>query len=128
MKSTDLRPGMAIRMDGNLYIITQFIHVTPGNLRAFVSVKIKNIATHLTVEKRLRSGEEIEQVMLDKRDMEYLYSDATGHVFMDQESYDQIPVSDEQIGEMMKFIKPNTVVGMLLHEGKIGRASCRARV
>lgn len=118
MKSTDLRPGMAIRIDGNLYIITQFTHVTPGNLRAFVNVKIKNIASGLTVERRLRSGEEVEQVMLDRRDMEYLYTDSTGHVFMDQESYDQIPVSDEQIGEMMKFIKPNTVVGMLLHEGR----------
>ena len=70
MKSNDLRPGMAIKMDNALYVVTQFTHVTPGNLRAFVALKIKNVATGAIIDKRLRSGEDVEQVDLDKRPME----------------------------------------------------------
>ncbi len=70
MKSTDLRPGMAIKMDGNLYVITQFTHVTPGNLRAFIQIKIKRISDGTTLEKRLRTGGEVEQVDVDPREIE----------------------------------------------------------
>lgn len=118
MKSTDLRPGMAIKIDGALYVITQFTHVTPGNLRAFVSVKIKNVITGALIEKRLRSGEEIETVDLDRRPMEYLYTEAAGHVFMDQESFEQINLPDSLVGEYMGFVKPNTVITVLICENK----------
>ncbi len=117
MKSTDLRPGMAIKLDGTLYVITQFTHVTPGNLRAFVQVKIRNVQTGALIEKRLRSGEEIETVDLDRRPMEYLYSDASGHVFMDQENFEQITLPDSLIGESMGYVKPNTVITVLVAEG-----------
>ncbi len=119
MKSTDLRPGMAVKIDGNLFIITQFTHVTPGNLRAFIQVKLKNVMTGLSIEKRLRSGEEVERIDLDNREMEYLYSDSSGHVFMDCESYDQVALSDEMVGDMMKFIKANTRVTGMVHDGKV---------
>jgi len=118
VKSNDLRPGMAIKMDGNLFLITQFQHVTPGNLRAFIQVKIRNLNTGVIIEKRLRSGEEIEQVELDRREMEYLYSEASGHVFMDQQSYDQTSLSKDLIAEQMGFIKPNTVVNVLICDGQ----------
>lgn len=118
MKSTDLRPGMAIKMDGNLFVITQFQHVTPGNLRAFVAVKIKNVVTGSIIEKRLRSGEEIERVDLDRRDMEYLYSESQGHVFMDQESFEQVTLPDALVGEFMGYVKPNTAITVLMCEGK----------
>lgn len=114
MKSTELRPGMAVVIDSNLYIITQFQHVTPGNLRAFVVVKLKNVASGLTSEKRLRAGEEIERVNLDRRDMEYLYTDATGHVFMDQETFDQTAISHDLVGDFMVYVKPNSVIGVLM--------------
>ena len=65
VKSTELRPGMAVKLDGNLFVITQFTHVTPGNLRAFVSIKIKNVVNGSIIEKRLRSGEDIEVIDLD---------------------------------------------------------------
>ena len=110
---------MAIRMDGNLFVITQFTHVTPGNLRAFVQVKLKNVLTGGGTEKRLRSGEEVEQIDLDRREMEYLYSDSSGHVFMDTEHYDQVAISGEMVGESMKFLKPNTKVFGLVHEEKV---------
>src|SRR5690606_39758015 len=105
------------KLDGTLYVITQFTHVTPGNLRAFVQVKIRNVQTGALIEKRLRSGEEIETVDLDRRPMEYLYSDASGHVFMDQENFEQITLPDSLIGESMGYVKPNTVITVLVAEG-----------
>jgi elongation factor P len=110
---------MAIKMDGNLFVITQFTHVTPGNLRAFVQVKLKNVKTGLSVERRLRSGEDVEQVDLDRREMEYLYSDSSGHVFMDTETYDQAALSNELVGELMRFVIPNTRVMGLVHDGNV---------
>jgi elongation factor P len=117
VKSTDLRPGIAIKMDGVLYVVTQFTHVTPGNLRAFVQVKIKSVVNGITLEKRLRSGEEIETVDLDKRQMEYLYKESSGYVFMDSENYEQISLQEELIGDLMGYVKPNTVITVLLSEG-----------
>ena len=122
MKSTDLRPGMAVRMDGQVYVITQYQHVTPGNLRAFVQVKLKRVPEGTTIEKRLRSGEDVERVDLDRRPMEYLYEEASGsgggYVFMDVENYDQITLPADLVGEQMPFIKPNTQVTVLFTEGK----------
>ncbi len=118
MKSTDLRPGTAVKIDGALFVVTQFTHVTPGNLRAFVQIKIKNVANGTIIEKRLRSGEEIEQVDLDKRQMEYLYQEGQGYVFMDTENFEQLTLSEEMIGDMMGYVKPNTVIIVLLSEGK----------
>jgi elongation factor P len=118
VKSTDLRPGIAIKMDGAICVITQFTHVTPGNLRAFVQIKYKNIQNGIVKEARLRSGEEVEQVDVDRTEMEYLYSDNTGHVFMNTSTYDQVTISDELIGEFMKFVKPNTNIIVLMCEEK----------
>lgn len=119
MKATDLRPGMAVSFDGKLYVITYFMHVTPGNLRAKVQLKIKDVLTGQVVERRLRADEDVNQTDLDRREIEYLYSDNSGHVFMDQENYEQITLSDDLVGESMKFLKPNTVVTGLIHEGNV---------
>lgn len=122
MKSTDLRPGLAIKLDGQLYVITQYTHVTPGNLRAFVQVKLKRISDGTIIEKRLRSGEEVEQVDLDRREVEYLYQENTGsgesYVFMDMQDYDQFSLPAEMVKDQMPFLKPNTVVQALVAEGK----------
>lgn len=117
MKSTDLRPGMAVKIDGNVYVITQFQHVTPGNLRAFVQVKLKRVPDGTTIEKRLRAGEDVESVNLDRRQAEYLYSDPTGHIFMDSENYDQFTLSNDLASEAMHYIKPNTTITVLFTEG-----------
>jgi len=118
VKSTDLRPGMAIKMDGNLFVITQFTHVTPGNLRAFVSVKIKNVINGYIIERRLRSGEEIDVVDLDRRPMEYLYAEASGFVFMDQDNFEQITLPEALVGDIMGYVKPNTVITVLICENR----------
>lgn len=118
MKSTELRPGMAVILDGNLYVITKFVHATPGNLRAFVQLKLRNVANGTYIEKRLRAGEEIETTSLDRRQVEYLYSDSTGHVFMDQESYDQVVISDAMISEEMSYVRPNATITVLINQEK----------
>jgi len=119
VKASEMRPGMAVIIDGELYICTRSAHVTPGNLRAFVQAKLKKISDGITMEKRLRATEDVEQAFLDKREMEYLYSDNTGHILMDMQSYDQVTVPDEMIGELIHFFKPNTVLTALLHKEKI---------
>lgn len=109
---------MAVKIDGHLNVVTQFTHVTPGNLRAFVSIKIKNVIHGAILEKRLRSGEDIEVVDLDRRPMEYLFSEASGHVFMDQDSFEQMTLPDALVGEYMGYVKPNTVITVLICENR----------
>ncbi len=118
MKATMLRPGLACRFDGKLYVITRFEHRTPGNLRAFIQITIKDVLTGAKLEKRLGSGDEVDVVNLDRREMEYLFADNTGFTFMDSESYDQVTLSEEFVGDQMLFIKPNTKVIMLVHDGR----------
>ena len=118
MKATMLRPGLACRMDGKLYVITKFEHRTPGNLRAFIQIKITDVLTGNQLEKRLGSGDELDVVDLDRRPMEYLYSDNTGHTFMDNETYDQMTLDDDFVGEQKYYLKPNTAVIMLVHDAK----------
>jgi elongation factor P len=118
MNSTDLRPGMAIKIDGNLYLITEFTHVTPGNLRAFVQVKLRNLKTGSLADKRLRSGETVEQVDLDRRGMEYLYQQGGKFVFMDSQSYEQVELAADFVGDFPLYILPNTEVILLWCDGK----------
>jgi elongation factor P len=114
-----MRPGMAFTMDNQLCTCVQATHVTPGNLRAFVQAKLRRLSDGAMLEKRLRSTEEVDQAFLDRRDMEYLYSDNTGHILMDTKTYDQVTVSNDLIGDAIKFCKPNTVVTTLVHSGNI---------
>lgn len=119
MKASDLRPGMAVTIDGKLYVCFQATHVTPGNLRAFIQAKLRCIADGIIIEKRLRSTEELEQAFLDHRDMEYLYSDNTGHVLMDNKTYDQITVPNELFGDSIKYFKPNTTLSVMLYKENV---------
>ncbi len=118
MNSTDLTPGMAIKMDGKLFLITETEHRTPGNLRAFVQIKIRDLKSGSLIEKRLRSGEDVEQVDLDRRQMEYLYDQGGKSVFMDLESYDQVELSKEVVGDLALFVLPNTQMIVLWCDGK----------
>lgn len=110
---------MAFIVDGQLCICTVATHVTPGNLRAFVQAKLRRLSDGNMLEKRLRSTEDVEQAFLDKRDMEFLYSERDSHVFMDNVTFDQVSVSSEQLGDSILYFKPNTVVTALMHDGRI---------
>jgi elongation factor P len=110
---------MAAIMDGKLCVCVQSVHVTPGNLRAFVQAKLRVVADGTMIEKRLRATEDVEEAYLDRRDMEYLYSDNTGHVLMDMKTYDQMTVSEEIFGEAKKYFKPNTPVVALVYKENV---------
>lgn len=107
---------MAVSIDGQAWLVVSQEHVKPGKGPAYAQVKFKNIQTGAHQEKRLRSAEEVDQVNLDRRPMEYLYSDASGAVFMDNETYDQINIPADVLGNALQYVKPNTgVVGMVFN-------------
>lgn len=110
---------MAVLIDSELSVVTKTDHVKPGKGPAYVQLKVKSIANGNVLDKRLRAVEDVERVNLDRRDMEYLYSDNSGHVLMDNENFDQITVSDALIGEFMPYIKPNSTVPTLVYDGNI---------
>ena len=118
MNSTELRPGMAIKMDGRLFLILETEHRTPGNLRAFVQIKIRDLKSGSLIDKRLRSGEDVEQVDLDRRQMEYLYQQGNMAVFMDLESYEQVELPKEVVGDLALYVLPNTQIIVLWCDGR----------
>ncbi len=119
MKATEMRPGMAVKIDGKLFVITRTEHRTPGNLRAFMQIKLKDVKGGSIVERRFASSDDLDVAMLDRREIEYLYSDNSGHVFMDTETYEQYALDAELLGDAMKFLKANTTIIGLLNEGNI---------
>lgn len=117
MKATDLRPGQGVKMDGKLFVITQFEHRTPGNLRAFIQIKIRDVISGKYLEKRLSSTEDVETINLDRRGMEFLFADGVGGgTFMDLETYDQVEMNSDLLGDALLYMAPNTQCTVLFHE------------
>jgi elongation factor P len=116
MKASDLRVGQGVRVDGKLFVITQFENRTPGNLRAFTQIKIRDVVTGKYLEKRLSSTEDVEAITLDRRTMEFLYGDGSGGTFMDLDNYDQVELSEELLGDALLYMAPNTTCTVLFHE------------
>lgn len=110
---------MVIRMDGSLWTVVEFQHVNPGNWRAFVRTKLKNLKSGKVVEIRFRAGESIDPVRIDRKEYQYLYHDSTGYVCMDKETYDQISVTDEIVGVGGKFLKDGETITILLNGNDI---------
>ena len=119
MKSQDIRPGMAIESDGQIWLVTKTEHVKPGKGPAYTQLKLKNLKSGGTVEKRLRSGEGVEQAVLDRREMEYLYSDGSGAVFMDSQNYDQLNIEANVLGDALLYVNPNTTVTALVYQSNV---------
>ena len=111
----DLKTGLTLEIDGGLWNVVEFMHVKPGKGAAFVRTKLKNAQTGNVVEKTFRAGEKVAKATLDKRDMQYLYKEGNDYVMMDLESYEQIGVSADKIGEGVKYLKENMNVTILLH-------------
>jgi elongation factor P len=112
--TSDFFPGMCIKMDGNIWTIVEFQHVNPGNWRAFVRAKMKNIKSGKVVETRFRAGEAVDQIRVENREFQFLYADGSGFNFMDQETYDQLSVDGDLVGDGSKFLKEGSVVKMLM--------------
>jgi elongation factor P len=117
IQANSLRAGMCILHDGDVCRVMTVTHRTPGNLRAFVQVRMRNIRTGNSFEHRFSSTESVERAMLDTVPMEYLYSDGDHHHFMNQENYEQLALTDEVLGDGMLYLLPNTVIKVDLYEG-----------
>ncbi|XAM01226.1 elongation factor P [Phycisphaeraceae bacterium D3-23] len=118
MKANDLKPGKAIVQDGQVWIVTKTEHVKPGKGGAFVQAKVKSMKTGSVQEKRFRSSDDVDGINLDRREMEYLYSDGSGAIFMDSETFDQVTLPEDILGDALKFLKPNEKISGLHHDGQ----------
>ena len=119
MRASDIRKGTAVIMDGKLFVVTGADHNTPGNLRAKVQFKMRDVIKGTIQDKRVGATDDIQTATLDRRQVEYLYSDNEGHVLMDMETYDQNTIPKEVFGEDILFLKPNTPLTAMFHEGKV---------
>ena len=115
----DFRNGITIELEGNVFQIIEFQHVKPGKGAAFVRTKLKNIKNGGVVEKTFRPTEKCPQGRIDRKDMQYLYADGDMYNFMDVETYEQIALSQDEIGDALKFVKENEMVKMLSHNGQV---------
>ncbi len=115
----DFRNGVTIEIEGNIYQIIEFQHVKPGKGAAFVRTKLKNIISGGVVEKTFRPTEKCPQARIDRKDMQYLYSDGDLYNFMDAETFEQIALNQDAVGDAMKFVKENEMVKMCSHNGKV---------
>ncbi len=115
----DLKTGLTLEIDGGLWNVVEFMHVKPGKGAAFVRTKLKNAETGNVVERTFRAGEKVAKATLDKRDMQYLYKEGNDYVMMDLETYEQITVAADKIGDGVKYLKENMNVAILLHGSNI---------
>ncbi|HEY3569041.1 MAG TPA: elongation factor P [Thermoanaerobaculia bacterium] len=113
-----MRVGMCVLFEGDVCRVMSAQHVTPGNLRGFVQAKMRNLRNGNSFEHRFSSTEKVERAILDTQQMEYLYSDPSGHHFMNQESYEQITLDDETLGDSMLYLLPNTVIQIDFYEDR----------
>lgn len=115
----EFRNGVTFEYDGNIYQIVEFQHVKPGKGAAFVRTKMKNIVTGAVVERTFNPTEKMPKAHIERKEMEYLYEDSGLYYFMDQETYEQMPLSEEQLGDALKFVKENMTVKILSYKGNV---------
>jgi elongation factor P len=118
MQASALRPGMVIKYNNDLYSIFNMVHRTPGNLRAFVQVRMRNLRNGAMMDNRFSSTEQVERAVLDEQEMEYLYDDGESYHFMNTETYDQIHLTKELLGDATEYLIPNIKVHVEFYEGK----------
>ncbi|MEM7409111.1 MAG: elongation factor P [Myxococcota bacterium] len=116
--TSQFRNGLKVEIDGEPFVMTYFQHVKPGKGGAFVRTKIKNLRTGRVLEKTFRSGEKLDEADVEDKKMQYLYQDGESLIFMDQETYDQIPFTLEQIGDARKYLKENLDVDVVFWRNK----------
>ncbi|MCW2780826.1 MAG: efp [Marmoricola sp.] len=117
--TNDLKNGMVLNIDGQLWAVTEFQHVKPGKGPAFVRTKLKNVLTNKTVDKTFNAGTKVETANVDKRTMQYLYNDGTSYVFMDTDTFDQLDVSPEVVGDAKNFMLENQDAIVATNEGRV---------
>ena len=115
----DFRNGITFELDGNVVSIVEFQHVKPGKGAAFVRAKIKNIITGAVTERTFNPNDKYPTAFIERRDMEYLYNDGDLYYFMDNETYEQVPINSDVLGDNFKFVKENTVCKILSYKGNV---------
>lgn len=116
--TNDLKNGMVLNLDGQLWSVIEFQHVKPGKGGAFVRTKLRQVLTGKVVDKTFNAGVKIDTAQVDKREMQYLYRDGDSWVFMDQTNYDQIPIANVVVGDAADYLLENQEVIVALHEGE----------
>ena len=117
--TNDLKNGMVLKIDNQLWQVVEFQHVKPGKGPAFVRTKIKNVLSGKNVDKTFNAGVKVETATVDRRDMQYLYNDGTDYIFMDLETYEQLPISAEIIGDQKYFMLENQHVVVATNDGTV---------
>jgi len=115
----EFRNGVTIEVDGDIFVIIDFQHVKPGKGAAFVRTTLKNLITGGVTERTFRPTEKFPKAHIDRRNMQYLYNDGTLYNFMDNESFEQLALSADDVGDSLKFVKENETVTMLSHNGNV---------
>ena len=120
MASTnDLKNGMVLRIEGQLWAVVEFQHVKPGKGPAFVRTKLRNVESGKNVDKTFNAGTKVETANVDKRTMQYLYNDGSSYVFMDTSTYEQLEVAPEVVGDAKNFMLENQEVILATNEGRV---------
>ena len=115
----DFRNGLTFEFEGNVYQVVEFQHVKPGKGAAFVRTKMKNVMTGAVVERTFNPTEKVEQARIDRKEMEYLYEDGGLYYFMDNETFDMIPVAEADLPDSFRYVKENDVCKILSYKGKV---------
>lgn len=115
----DFKTGMSIKYEENIYSVVDYQHVKPGKGAAFVKAKLKNLRTGAIIEITFNSSVKVELAHIEKRDMQFLYSQGDTYYFMNMETYDQIEVKESQLGDDKKYLKENLVLNIISYEGEI---------
>lgn len=115
----DFRTGLTVELDGMVWQVIDFQHVKPGKGAAFVRSKLKNVKTGTIVERTFRAGEKIPRARLEKREMQYLYNSGDEYVFMDNQSFEQVSLGRELLGEGLKYLKENMSIHIAMYQGEI---------
>ena len=117
-ETSDIRKGLKIELEGEVYTVVEFLHVKPGKGGAFIRTKLKSLAKGSVVEKTFRSGEKLGEPDLEEKKMQFLYSSDDQYCFMDAETYEQTFLTEEQLGSSRDYLKENTTIAVLMHNNK----------
>src|SRR5580658_3665237 len=116
--ATQMRPGMIIKHNNDLHTVFSVEHRTPGNLRAFIQAKLRNVRTGAMFVERFRSPDPIDRVHVDSIKMEFLYNDGDDYYFMDQKTFEQTPLKHDTLGDAVEYLTPNLLIEVSFHDGK----------
>jgi elongation factor P len=119
ISSNDLKNGITLKVEDGLFTVIEFQHVKPGKGGSFVRTKLRNARSGAVIERTYRGDERLEQALIDKREMQYLYRDGDSYVFMDTTNFDQVPVAEKSLGSAANFLKETGTAILVLHDDEI---------